>query len=228
MFPPAELPLDEALADHEAALASDAAWLVKRFVCRASSLAALPPHTPHRLSVVIDVPWSARPPLHDERIEAIELPPPTDLAALAAAAPEVYVELPPGADLATIAALGLRAKIRCGGATVPTVEELAAFVGECKRLGLPFKATAGLHHAVRTGAAHGFLNVLAAAVFDDEAAALAEDDAAAFTLAPEGFGWRDRHASAAEISAARRNLFTSIGSCSFTEPVDELRALGAL
>ncbi len=32
MFPPAQLPLDEALADHEAALASDAGWMVKRFV----------------------------------------------------------------------------------------------------------------------------------------------------------------------------------------------------
>ncbi len=53
---------------------------------------------------------------------------------------------------------------------------------ECRRVGLPFKATAGLHHAVRTNGEHGFLNLLAAVVFGDEEEALDERDTAAFTL----------------------------------------------
>ena len=67
MFPPAQLPLDEALADHDAARASDAAWMVNRFVVRASQFA---PELPKRLSVVAD---AAIP--DDPRIEAVELPP---------------------------------------------------------------------------------------------------------------------------------------------------------
>src|SRR5579875_2308885 len=68
-----------------------------------------------------------------------------------------------------VAARGLRAKIRCGGERVPSVEELAAFVRDCRERGIVFKATAGLHHAYPTAAGeHGFLNLLAAAVFGDE------------------------------------------------------------
>ena len=36
------------------------------------------------------------------------------------------------------------AKIRCGGASVPSVAEVAAFVAACRDAGVPFKATAGL------------------------------------------------------------------------------------
>jgi hypothetical protein len=80
---------------------------------------------------------------------------------------------------------------------------------------------------VRTGAQLGFLNVLAASVFGDEERALEEDDAGAFTL--DGtFHWRDREAEADEVSEVRRSLFVSIGSCSFSEPVEELEALGFL
>jgi hypothetical protein len=39
--------------------------------------------------------------------------------------------------------------------------------------------------------------------------------------------WRDRTASAAEVERAR-GLFVAFGSCSFDEPVDDLRALGLL
>jgi hypothetical protein len=226
-FPPAQLPLADALADHEAARSSDAAWLVNRFVVRASTLADLPHSTPPRLSVVIDVPWDEVA-LDDARIEAIELPLPADLAPLADAAPEVYAEVEPNAELEQLATNALRAKIRCGGVRVPTTVELAAFVRECRRLELPFKATAGLHHAVSNNGAFGFLNLLAAAVFGDEHRALAEDDPTAFALTPDAFCWRDRTARPDDVAAVRSGLFVGFGSCSFTEPVDELRALGIL
>ena len=80
--------------------------------------------------------------------------------------------------------------------------------------GLAFKASAGLHHAVRTGEAHGFLNLLLA-VFHPGAAeeALADPDPARGLTPADG---------------CVRERFRGFGSCSFFEPVDELRALGLL
>ena len=40
--------------------------------------------------------------------------------------------------------------------------------------------------------------------------------------------WRDRSASGDEIARVRQELFHSIGSCSFFEPLEELEALGML
>jgi len=62
-------------------------------------------------------------------------------------------------------------------------------------------------------------------VFDEEA--LAEEDSAAFRLNETHFMWRDRDAAPIEILNARE-LFVGFGSCSFFEPVDELKALGLL
>jgi hypothetical protein len=126
------------------------------------------------------------------------------------------VELPldgPRPSSSELVAIGGRAKLRCGGAAVPSVEEVALVVACCREAGVPFKATAGLHHAVRTGEEHGFLNLLAAASAPPESldAVLAEEDPAAL-----------------ELDEAGRELFTSFGSCSRREPVDELRALGRL
>jgi hypothetical protein len=135
----------------------------------------------------------------------------------------VYVE---GVPLDEIASRGVRAKIRCGGEHVPSVEELAEFIRGCRERGIVFKATAGLHHAYPTDAGeHGFLNVIAAAVFGDEEDAL-RDGPGAFALDAESFRWRDRVATPAQLADVRASLFHSIGSCSFFEPVGELEELG--
>ena len=119
-------------------------------------------------------------------------------------------------------------KIRCGGAAIPSVEDVAEFVRRCRDEGVLFKATAGLHHAYPTAAGeHGFLNVLAAAVFGDEEDALREGPGA-FELDAESFRWRDRTAGADDLAETRASLFHSIGSCSFVEPVGELEELGIL
>jgi hypothetical protein len=119
-------------------------------------------------------------------------------------------------------------KIRCGGAAIPAVAELAAFVRGCRERGVLFKATAGLHHAYPTDAGeHGFLNLLAAAVFGDEEEAL-HAPPGAFELDAESFRWDGRAAGPDELSRARATLFHSIGSCSFFEPVGELHELGIL
>ena len=152
-----------------------------------------------------------------------------------------FWEVAPGADVRGLPG----AKIRCGGVTAdafPSVEAVAAFVAACRDAGVPFKATAGLHHPIRhtdaaTGfAMHGFLNLLAAAVFahadrlaeDEIAVLLAEQEPEAFAVAPDGLAVHGRFAGVAAIEAARRELFVAYGSCSFSEPVEDLQALGVL
>jgi hypothetical protein len=226
-FPPEQLPLDQGLAEHRRARASKAGWIVNRFVCPASKLGELGDE-PLRLSVVLDT--GVLPPA-DERMEAVEAAG-VDPEVLFDAAPEVYCELPLRDDISfrilQLGELGLRAKVRCGGSVIPTVPRLAELIQACRRLEVPFKATAGLHQPLRHHDEHGFLNLLAAAVFGDEEDALAEEDPDAFAVNQGAFRWRDREASAEEIAHIRRELFVSFGSCSAQEPIDGLVALGLL
>jgi hypothetical protein len=198
-FPPASLPPVEALAEDRRARTSEHAWLLGRLVWPAAQLAELPQDEDRALAVV-----EAGSERQDEA---------------------VYLE---GVALDEVAARGLRAKIRCGGARVPPVDELAVFIRGCRSRGLVFKATAGLHHAYPTGAGeHGFLNLLAAVVFGDEEEALRERPPA-FALDATSFRWRDREAPPARLADVRASLFHSIGACSFFEPVEELERLGIL
>jgi hypothetical protein len=222
LFPPARLPLDEALEEHRAALSGDEGWIVRRFVCPASTLSSLDGE-PLELSVVLDADGD----LDDPRVASVEVPP--DRGLLTAVPVESYVEAAPDAmprRAPHMAADGARAKIRCGP-DPPPIDELAAAIRALRQHSVPFKATAGLHHAVRQDGAHGFLNLLAAAIFGDEEAALGEDDAETFRVDGESFAWRDRTASTVEVERGRE-LFVAFGSCSFSEPVEELHALGFL
>jgi hypothetical protein len=222
LFPPASLPLAEALEEHRRARESGDGWIVRRFVCPASTLSELDGER-LALSVVLDADVD----LDDPRIESVEIPP--NPALLWVTPFESYTEVtttsvpvfaeemrPDGAQL----------KLRCGPIP-PPVAELAAAIGACREHAIPFKATAGLHHAVRQDGQHGFVNLLAAAVFADEEAALAEEDAEAFRVEDDAFRWRDRAASVADVGRGRE-LFVAFGSCSFSEPVDDLRTLGLL
>jgi hypothetical protein len=226
MFPPASLALPDALDEDRRARESTHAFMLGRFVCPASRLDELP-DVGRGLSVVLDGAVQ-----DGARVEALEVPPRAELSELSSPPSEVYVELPVDGDLDErldeIAGRGLRAKVRCGGASAPGVEDLARFVRSCRDRGLVFKATAGLHRAIASDGEHGFLNLLAAAVFGDEERALSEQDASAFALEAAAFRWRDRAASADEVAQARRERLHSIGSCSFFEPVEELETLGAL
>lgn len=199
MFPPANLPPAEALAEDRRARESGQAWMLGRLVWPAAQLSELPQDEGRALAVVEG---------GTERQDE-----------------SVYLE---GVPLDEVASRGLRAKVRCGGARVPEVGELARFIRGCRDRGLVFKATAGLHHAYPTESGeHGFLNVLAAAVFGDEEEALGER-APAFALDRESFRWRDREAPPALLADVRASLFHSIGTCSFFEPVAELEELGIL
>jgi hypothetical protein len=227
-FPPASLPLAEGLAEHRRVRDSDAGWLVNRFVCPGSKLEELG-EEPLRLSVVVD---NGQLPTEDARIEAVEAAG-VDPEVLIDAAPETYCELPLRGELwfriLRLSELGLRAKVRCGGTALPSVAALAQLVQECRRQGVAFKATAGLHHPVRVREEHGFLNLLAAALFDgDEEEALAEEDESAFAVTAEAFTWRDRSAGPEEIATVRHELFVGFGSCSAQEPIDGLQTRGML
>ena len=104
-------------------------------------------------------------------------------------------------------------------------------LAEVVRRELPFKATAGLHRAIRNTAPgtgfeqHGFLNILLAvdaalggAPVADLAAVLADRDAAGVAARVAGLG--------EERIAAARARFTSFGTCSIDEPLADLAALG--
>ncbi|GIJ54017.1 hypothetical protein Vau01_015330 [Virgisporangium aurantiacum] len=123
-------------------------------------------------------------------------------------------------------------KFRTGGLAAelfPTPVELAAVICACRDRDLPFKLTAGLHHALRhtdpeTGFLHhGFLNVLAGSIAAadgaeaaDVAEVLATTDAVPLVETVRG------------QLAAERPLWIGYGTCSIAEPVDDMRRLGLL
>jgi hypothetical protein len=220
LFPPASLPLGDAIREDERAQSSAASFALGRLVWPAARFAEAP--LDRELSVVLD--GSFEP---DARVAAVEVPPRGDVDAAAALADEVYVEVPLDDELdqslAVIEASGLRAKVRC---SADEAGHLPWFLLECRARGIVFKATAGLHHALSTGAEYGFLNLLAAVVFEDDAA-LREAGGARFEVTAETFRWGDRSAGAEQITDAR-GRFHSIGTCSFFEPLEELERLGIL
>jgi hypothetical protein len=253
LFPPASLPMPEAIEADRAARATEHAWILDRFIVPASKLGELPREAP-RLSVVLDGGEGDLERVHDARltgrvVELVEarvdpewIPDTQRLVdATLGAGVRTFWELPPSraiaGEIAAVREAGAGAKIRCGGAAgVPPVAGVAAFVAACRDAEVPFKATAGLHHAVRAGEAHGFLNLLAAAVFaytdgltaEELEPLLAEEDPAAFAVDARGLRVHDRAAGADAIAEARRDLFVAYGSCSFSEPVEDLTALGIL
>jgi hypothetical protein len=166
-----------------------------------------------------------------------------------------YFEIPlapdPHAFIEALAACGGRAKMRTGGITpdaIPQASDVARFIIQCAGLSVPFKATAGLHHALRgshpltyepqpaCARMHGFLNVFTAACFaysgltehDYLAAILEQESTKELRFDDTGVTWGEWRIAVEQIRNARANLAISFGSCSFEEPLAGLRALGCL
>ncbi len=159
---------------------------------------------------------------------------------------DVYVEPPPLlarppshswlSALDEVAAMDLRLKFRTGGVSAdafPSAADLATCVSAALDREVAFKCTAGLHNALRhrdeeTGFEHhGFLNVLLAtrasldgASQEDVADVLEQQEAATVRAGIEG-------ASEEGLVSARR-WFTSFGSCSVLEPLEDLIDLDLL
>lgn len=164
-----------------------------------------------------------------------------------------FFEVPAGADprgfIAAMAGNACAAKIRTGGVTpdaIPSPEQVSAFMTACVLADVPFKATAGLHHPIRGEYAltyeknapravmHGFLNVFVAAALlkhvraDEQLAidVLREKDPNAFVFTEEGVRWRTHVLDAAQLAHSREAFSLTFGSCSFDEPVEDLKKIG--
>ena len=139
------------------------------------------------------------------------------------------------AALDELAAREISLKFRTGGLSddlFPTSSQLASCIEASLDRELPFKCTAGLHHAVRhrdeaSGFEHqGFLNVLLATRTsldgggpDEVARVLDETDGAALA---------SRLTADPDVAARTRRWFTSFGSCSVLEAHEDLVELGLL
>lgn len=166
----------------------------------------------------------------------------------------LYVEIPLSVDatplLAAMQQNAIRAKIRTGGVRpelFPSGKALGHFIHSCANSDIPFKATAGLHHALRSlqpmtyeegspmTTMFGFLNVMIASALarkrfpvKDVQTALEEEDPRAFRFLDDGVAWRTYQLTTKDLRLARHGLILGIGTCSFTEPLADLKALHLL
>lgn len=253
VFPPGNLPLAQAVVAHTRHRESDHADLVGPFVVAARDLGtladelsaaarplavAMTSHMGTLAESVRDARW-----IPTVMLAGLEVVVPDGIdaeeavAAIQRDAPAgvtVFVEIPRDtrrdAFVAELARRGLSAKLRTGGVRAelyPSTSELAESIATLVRHEVPFKATAGLHHALRntdpeTGFdQHGFLNVLVATARAREgesvsAVRAALDERDAVTLA----------AAVRDVPRDVRASFLSFGTCSIDEPRIELQALG--
>lgn len=181
---------------------------------------------------------------------------PKDVSELRQQIPEgliVYFEVPGDDDpvpmIKAVRSAHSRAKIRTGGLTeelIPAAAQIVRFLETCTAESVPFKATAGLHHPIRCtraltyekdspiGTMHGFLNVFLASAFlleglkaPEVEALLNDSDASHFEFCDSSVSWRGHRVTQSRLLESRA-LAASFGSCSFEEPVEELRALNLL
>jgi hypothetical protein len=242
LYPPASLPLEIVVERYRGFLASPDGWILNRLVLPLAKLPDVPPATPRpfrilslaRITLLVDDEPGPLPP----QVETLETKGTRRLS------------LPTYCEGALSAITDAFAKVRTGGLTpesIPPAKDLADFLATARDRRLPFKATAGLHHPVRSMRAltyapdsprammHGFLNMFVAAAFAWHGAerevlleTLNETEADAFSFGAKSLEWRGRTLSTEQIADARRNFAHSFGSCSFEEPIGDLRTLGLL
>ncbi len=230
IFPPAALTLPIALENFQRYEGESHAWMLRYLVVNASNLDDIPEEYNGRLSVISDRDNNRAATIESKSVFLADRP--------------VYCEVAVSnlPELSNVKNSLCYAKIRTGGLTpsaIPSPKEVADFILACAELRLPFKATAGLHHAFRSEQAltyekdspravmHGFINVLMAASFawhgdKDIQAIIEEREAAAFSFENEA-RWRDRVLTVEQVHEARQLFIHSVGSCSFEEPVAELQ-----
>lgn len=200
LFPPAALDLSTAMRNYAAYRTGEYAWMLGRFVVPAAKVNEVDPSWP--MSVLHSQP---------RRMEV--------------AGPVIYIEIALDEPLPADG----HAKIRLGGDAIPASQAVADFLRRCAAARLPFKATAGLHHPLRNPPMHGFINLfLAAAVAWRGEDPLATLDEQSFHFSDEAVEWPNHKLYASELREARENFAISFGSCSFEEPIDDLKALGWL
>jgi len=273
LFPPAALDMAAAVAEYAAGLAGPDAWMLGRFVVTAEQLPALARERRRlvtttalwKVSAIVrdgsDADAVAIEAFNAEAglvatVDAVECRPRVidGIDWLADRLPpsfETYVEVGPAEDapawMARIGARGLRAKIRTGGVVAdafPSPSSIVAFIAAAVSARVSFKATAGLHHAVRgayrltyedhapAALMYGYLNILlaTAALESGAPAAVAErllvrDDIASLTFDHDAIRWGGTEFSNTLLTRTRRQWMAGFGSCSFSEPAGELREI---
>lgn len=190
-----------------------------------------------------------------DEVELVRIYRPSAVTALCESSPEQAEELLPA-----LRESGGCAKVRTGGVVeeaFPTVEQIARFIARCAELGVPFKATAGLHHPLRCirpltyepdsreAAMHGFLNLFTAAAVAWSAVrsgsavpcavlatCLADGERANWHFNEDALTWSgDEEPIRIGVEALRsmRSKFAlSFGSCAFEEPLREMREIDLL
>lgn len=136
-------------------------------------------------------------------------------------------------------------KLRTGGVTpelFPKPEQIAYALKMCRDNRIQFKATAGLHHPIRhynesvSTKMYGFINVFGAGVLayantlskKEISEIVSDENPDSFIFTENEFRWNDIPANAETISKARNELVLSFGSCSFEEPIEDLKKLNLL
>lgn len=136
-------------------------------------------------------------------------------------------------------------KLRTGGVetySFPEPGQIAFSIRECLDNAIRMKCTAGLHHPFRHfdknigTKMHGFVNVFGAGVIAMRhnisdyglREILSDENPDNFVFTDEYFSWKDWKINIDEINLARKDLMISFGSCSFDEPVEDLKNLNLL
>ena len=223
-FPPASLVSDEALDEDARAVRSPHSFALARLVWPASRLGEIA-GTERGVSAVLDASLP-----ENAEIEAVEARYRDDLAELQGLAREVYVEVPVDAALRAAARRGRRARSAGEGAMRRSrrserrgARGLRSWVPGARvgvqgdrrapsrralerRARLPQPARGrGLRGAMRRRRSRRPTRTRSRSTRD-------------------AFSWHGQSAGASELVRVRRELFHSIGSCSFFEPVEELRS----
>jgi hypothetical protein len=233
LYPPAALSLRDVAEKYAAYRASPYGWMLNRLVLPAAKLNEVALGDDWRIALLVD----GEPGPLPRQVETLETRQSHRLSL------PTYCEVPIGQVTDAFA------KVRTGGLTpdaIPSTESLADFLRYTSQHRIPFKATAGLHHPMRSlrpltyatespcAVMHGFLNVFVAAAFawhgEDDLLKdiLGEEDPRAFVFAGDELHWRSRRLTTAQIQTARREYAHSFGSCSFEDPIADLRELGLL
>jgi len=267
MFPPAAADLNAALSQYSSDQRGNCAWALNCMIVDCCTLERLRERSLFelrdlRLSVVanvVDLEIVQRELAGGLSIEAIDVKAsdPDDLALLHRKLPArimKYVEVSPdrldSAMLDLLRRTGMRGKLRMGGvvsAAFPRASVVATTLKDFAERGIAFKATAGLHHPVRSehpltyelnsesALMHGFVNLLCAAAcvwfgggVDQAIQILEEQEPQAWNVKPEMIRWRSASWSANQLREVREQFLISIGSCSFIEPMRDLEGLGWL
>ncbi len=274
LFPPASLRMDDAVHAYESYRAGPDRDLLGRFIVPAARLGELSSamrdvsaDEPWRISVTTgaefaagrDAAMSFNAAESFARCDALEAVASTALEVKkileqAAEELELYIEVPvdpdPAPVISAITGPNVFAKIRTGGTTpgsIPSAEHVLRFMMACRKAAVAFKATAGLHHVVRSEypltyesnaqleTMFGYLNIfLASAAIDDGRSPsdvltiLEERDVSRFEFDDQGAVVNGIRLSPVTLAETRSRFARSFGSCSFTEPVSEARAIGLI